>query len=83
MATVVSGSIDFFGEKCKKHTIGAGDMYFENSNPQALSTMAPSIAYLIKQDAPRCLEQDAPVCASKTCCRVGHGPTGAAEIGER
>ncbi len=71
MATVVNGSIDFYDDKCKKHTIGAGEMYFENSNPHGIINNGPvnaelSIAYLIKHDAPRRLEEDAPVCASKT-----------------
>jgi quercetin dioxygenase-like cupin family protein len=71
MATVVTGSIDFYDESCNKHTIGAGEMYFENSHPHGIINNGPvnaalTIAYLIKHDAPRRLEEEAPVCAWQT-----------------
>jgi quercetin dioxygenase-like cupin family protein len=71
MGTVVSGSIDFFNDKCEKHTVNAGEMYFENANAHGIINNGSvnadlSIAYLIKHNAPRRLEASAPVCASTT-----------------
>jgi quercetin dioxygenase-like cupin family protein len=71
VGTVVSGSIDFFDETCHKHTIAAGQMFEENNRVHAInnpgSTNAElSIVYLMKHNAVRRIEADAPACAPST-----------------
>lgn len=71
VATVVSGSIDLYDANCQKQTVNAGEVYFENGHVHAISNTGPvnadlSIAYLIKHNAPRRIEADAPACAITT-----------------
>jgi quercetin dioxygenase-like cupin family protein len=71
MGTVISGSIDLYQANCEKQTVNTGDMYFENDNVHAIVNRGQVnadiyLAYLIKHDAPRRLEADAPACAAST-----------------
>jgi quercetin dioxygenase-like cupin family protein len=71
VGTVVSGSIELYDANCEKHVVNAGDMYFENDNVHGIANSGSvdadlSIAYLIKHNAPRRIEADAPACASST-----------------
>jgi quercetin dioxygenase-like cupin family protein len=71
IGTVVSGTIDLYSERCEKQTIGAGQMYFENTRPHGIINNGPvnaelKIAYLIRHDAPRRLEAEPPACATTT-----------------
>ncbi|MBS1859687.1 MAG: cupin domain-containing protein [Acidobacteria bacterium] len=71
VGTVTSGSIDFYNAQCEKHTVNAGEVYFEDGNVHGIANTGAvnadlSIAYLIKQGAPRRLEADAPTCAATT-----------------
>ena len=71
IATVVSGSVDFYDARCQKQSFGAGQVYFENGNVHAIANRAGVnaelyLSYLIKHASPRRVEADAPVCASST-----------------
>lgn len=71
IGTIVGGGIDFYDAKCNKRSFTAGQVYFENADVHAIinwgSVDADSyIAYLIKHDAPRRIEADAPACAPMT-----------------
>lgn len=71
VGTVVSGSIDLYDANCEKHVLNAGDVYFENGNVHGIANTGLvnadlSIAYLIKHNAPRRIEADAPSCAGST-----------------
>lgn len=71
IGTVTSGSIDFYDANCNKHSVGAGEVYFENGNVHGIVNTGSvnadlSISYLIKHNAPRRLEADAPACAAST-----------------
>jgi quercetin dioxygenase-like cupin family protein len=71
VGTVVSGSIDLYDANCEKRVINAGDMYFENNNVHGIANSGSvnadlSIAFLIKHNAPRRIEADAPSCAGST-----------------
>jgi quercetin dioxygenase-like cupin family protein len=69
--TVVSGSIDFYDANCQKHTVNAGEVFFENGNVHGIANLGAvsadlSIAYFIKHNSPRRVEADAPACAFST-----------------
>lgn len=69
--TVLSGSIDFFDENCRKRSIAAGQVFFENNLVHAISNSGSvnaelTIAYLVKHDAARRIEAAAPACAPST-----------------
>jgi quercetin dioxygenase-like cupin family protein len=71
IATVVSGSIDFYDANCQKRSVPAGQVYFEADKVHAIrNTGAVNaeiyISYLIKHGSPRRVEADAPVCAPST-----------------
>jgi quercetin dioxygenase-like cupin family protein len=71
VATVVSGSIDFYDANCQKQTVNAGEVYFENGKVHGIVNTGAvnadlEIAYLIKHNAPRRIEADAPACAVST-----------------
>jgi quercetin dioxygenase-like cupin family protein len=71
IATVVSGTIDFYDSDCQRRTVTPGGVYFENGNPHGIVNTGKdnadlSIAYLIKHDAPRRIEASAPACAAST-----------------
>ena len=71
IGTVTAGSIDFYDASCQKHTVAAGEVYFENGNVHGIVNTGSvdadlSIAYLIKHNLPRRLEADAPACAVST-----------------
>jgi quercetin dioxygenase-like cupin family protein len=71
VGTVTAGSIDFYDAKCQKHSVNVGEVYFEDGNVHGIANSGTvnadlSIAYLIKHDAPRRLEADAPSCAAST-----------------
>lgn len=71
IGTLVGGSIDFYDATCQKRSFTAGQVYFENSAVHAIINRGSVnadlyIAYLIKHDAPRRIEADAPVCAPLT-----------------
>ncbi|MEO8053090.1 MAG: cupin domain-containing protein [Acidobacteriota bacterium] len=71
IGTLTAGSIDLYDAQCRKHTINQGEVYFETGkvhgihNPGSVNADL-SISYLIKHDAPRRLEEDAPNCAVST-----------------
>lgn len=69
MGTVVSGSIELYNANREKQTVNTGQMYFENGNVHAIVNTGQAdadiyLAYLIKHNAPRRLEADAPTCAA-------------------
>jgi len=71
VGTLTAGTIDFYNAKCEKHSVGAGEVYFEDGNVHGIVNTGTvnadlSIAYLIKHGAPRRLEADAPSCAVLT-----------------
>jgi len=71
VATVAAGEIDFYDANCNKRSFTAGQVYFEDADPHAIINRGSVnadlyIAYLIKHDAPRRIEADAPVCAPLT-----------------
>jgi quercetin dioxygenase-like cupin family protein len=71
IGTVVSGSIDFYDANCQKRTVGAGQVYFETDKVHGIinTGAAPAelyLSYLIKHNAPRRMEADAPACAAST-----------------
>jgi quercetin dioxygenase-like cupin family protein len=71
IGTVVSGAIDFFDANCQKRSFTAGQVFMENSQVHGIINTGPvntelSIAYLVKHNAPRRIEADAPACASAT-----------------
>jgi quercetin dioxygenase-like cupin family protein len=71
VATVVSGSVDFYDATCQKRSFGAGQVYFENGNVHAIANRTGVnadlyLSYLIKHGSPRRVEADAPVCAPST-----------------
>ena len=68
VGTIVEGSIDLYDAKCKKRSYAAGQVYFENTDVHAIINRGSVnadlyLAYLIKHDAPRRIDADAPVCA--------------------
>jgi quercetin dioxygenase-like cupin family protein len=71
IGTVTAGGIDFYDANCRKRSVAAGEVYFENGNVHGIVNTGSvnadlSIAYLIKHNAPRRLEADAPTCAVST-----------------
>lgn len=71
IGTVTSGSIDFYDESCNKKTVNAGDVYFETGTAHGIANSGSvnadlSISYLIKHNAPRRVEENAPACAVNT-----------------
>ena len=71
IGTVVSGAIDFFDANCQKRSFTTGQVFMENSQVHGIINTGPvnaelSIAYLVKHNAPRRIEADAPACASST-----------------
>ncbi len=71
IATVTSGSIDFYDANCQKRTVNTGEVYFENGKVHGIINNGPQsadlyISYLIKHGAPRRIEEDAPACAVST-----------------
>jgi quercetin dioxygenase-like cupin family protein len=71
IGTVVSGAIDWFDANCQKRSFTAGQVFMENSQVHGIINTGPvnaelSIAYLVKHNAPRRIEADAPACASLT-----------------
>jgi len=71
VGTVVSGSIDFYDANCQKHSYTPGQVFLENSQPHGIINTGTvnaelSIAYLVKHNAARRIEADAPACASTT-----------------
>jgi quercetin dioxygenase-like cupin family protein len=71
VGSVASGSIDFYDAKCQKHSFSAGQVFFENDDVHAIINRGADsadlyIAYLIKHNAPRRIEADAPGCAVST-----------------
>jgi quercetin dioxygenase-like cupin family protein len=71
IGTVVSGAIDWFDANCQKRSFTTGQVFMENSQVHGIINTGPvnaelSIAYLVKHNAPRRIEADAPVCASST-----------------
>jgi quercetin dioxygenase-like cupin family protein len=71
IGTVTSGSIDFYDANCQKRSIAAGDVFLENNEVHGIINTGGvnadlSIAYLIKHNAPRRLEESAPTCAFST-----------------
>jgi quercetin dioxygenase-like cupin family protein len=68
---VKSGTIDFYDANCRKHTVGAGEVYTENADAHGIINTGSAdaelyISYLIKHGAPRRLEAPAPACAGET-----------------
>lgn len=58
IATVVSGSVDFYDARCQKQSFGPGRCTFENGNVHAIANTASVnadlyLAYLSKHDSPR------------------------------
>jgi quercetin dioxygenase-like cupin family protein len=71
IGTVTSGSIDFYDQNCIKKTVNAGDVYFETGTAHGIANSGSvnadlSISYLIKHNAPRRVEENAPACAVNT-----------------
>jgi quercetin dioxygenase-like cupin family protein len=71
MGTVVSGGIDFYDANCQKHSYAPGQVFLENNQVHAIINTGPvntelSISYLVKHNAPRRSEADAPACAATT-----------------
>jgi quercetin dioxygenase-like cupin family protein len=71
IGTVRSGDLDFYDANCQKHTYTAGQVFMENGQVHAVSNTGSvrtklTIAYLIKHDAARRIEADAPACAAST-----------------
>jgi quercetin dioxygenase-like cupin family protein len=71
IGTVKSGSIDFYDADCRKRTIAAGEVFQENDGVHGIINTGGVnadlwIAYLIKHNAPRRLEESAPACAFST-----------------
>lgn len=74
IGTVVSGSIDFYDAHCQKHSFTTGQVFMENTKVHGiintgLINAELSIAYLVKHNAPRRIEADAPACAVSTGIR--------------
>ena len=68
---MVSGSIDFYDAKCEKHSISSGQVFTENNQVHGIINTGPvnadlSITYLVKHNAARRIEADAPACAAST-----------------
>jgi quercetin dioxygenase-like cupin family protein len=71
IGTVVSGAIDFYDANCQKRSIAPGQVFMENSQVHGIINTGPvnavlSIAYLVKHNAARRMEADAPDCAVVT-----------------
>lgn len=71
VATIAAGAVDFYDANCNKRSFTAGQIYFENDDVHAIVNRGSVnadlyIAYLIKHDAPRRIEADAPACAAIT-----------------
>jgi quercetin dioxygenase-like cupin family protein len=71
VATVISGSIDFYNANCQKLTVNPGEVFFENGNVHGIVNTGTVnaelyISYLIKHNLPRRLEANAPACAVST-----------------
>ena len=71
IGTITTGGVDFYDASCQKRSFGVGQVYFENSDVHAIVNRGSVnadlyIAYLIKHNAPRRIEADAPVCAPVT-----------------
>ncbi|HEV3198043.1 MAG TPA: cupin domain-containing protein [Bryobacteraceae bacterium] len=71
IGTVVSGAIDFYDANCQKRSFTAGQVFLENNQVHAIINTGSvnaelSIAYLVKHNAPRRSEADAPACAPST-----------------
>jgi quercetin dioxygenase-like cupin family protein len=71
IATVKSGSIDFYDANCQKRTVNAGEVYFENGHVHGIYNSGGVdadlyISYLLKHDGLRRTEADAPACAAST-----------------
>ena len=71
VATVVSGSIDFYDSNCQKHTYTTGQVFTEDSEVHSIINTGSVnteiyAAYLIKHNSPRRIEAAAPPCAPST-----------------
>ena len=71
IGTVVSGGIDFYDANCQKHSFSKGQVFMENTEVHGIINTGAvdadlSIAYLIKHNAARRIEADAPACAPST-----------------
>ena len=68
VATLAAGAVDFYDANCNQRSLTAGQVYFENNDVHAIINRGSVsadlyIAYLIKHNAPRRIEAEAPVCA--------------------
>jgi quercetin dioxygenase-like cupin family protein len=71
VGTVVSGAIDFYDANCQIHSFTSGQVFLENNQVHGIINTGSvdavlSIAYLVKHNAARRMEADAPDCASTT-----------------
>lgn len=71
IGTVLSGSIDFYNANCEKRTVTPGQVFIENNQVHAIINTGSVhtkmiISYLIKHEAARRIEADAPACAAST-----------------
>ena len=71
IAGVKSGQVDFYDAKCRRRTIGPGQVYTENDDVHAIINTGGVdadlyISYLIKHGQPRRRDEGAPPCAIDT-----------------
>ena len=69
IGTVKTGSIDFYNAKCEKRTISAGQVFQEDDGVHGIISAGGAdlwIAYVIKHNMPRRIDESAPSCAVTT-----------------
>jgi quercetin dioxygenase-like cupin family protein len=69
LSSVISGSIEWYDSKCKKHVYNPGDALTENTQPHYVRNVVKlnahfMVTYLIAKGQSRRIDQPAPACAT-------------------
>jgi quercetin dioxygenase-like cupin family protein len=69
LSSVISGSIEWYDSKCKKHVYNPGDALTENTQSHYVRNVGSvnahfMVTYLIAKGQPRRIDQPAPTCAA-------------------
>jgi quercetin dioxygenase-like cupin family protein len=70
MVTVVSGTIDWYDENCKKTTYTTGESWVEGSQVHSFKNVGPGTAnltatFIVSKGTPLRIDQPAPACAAE------------------